>query len=132
MSIQVSISLGEFLDKLSILEIKAERIRDSSKLANVERELQTLRRTWEGSGHDLQDVAEEWSQLKATNERLWEIEDAIRDKERRQEFDAGFVELARAVYAVNDERAALKRRINQELGSDLVEEKSYTEYQNRR
>lgn len=128
MSIQVAVSLGEFLDKLSILEIKSERMTASGKLANVNRELQTLRHTWDAAGYDLGAVAEEWHQLKAVNERLWEIEDAIRAKELHQQFDAGFIELARSVYAVNDERAALKRRINQKLGSELVEEKSYTDY----
>lgn len=128
MSIQVAVSFGEFLDKLSILEIKAERIADTAKLANVERELERLRTAWTEAGHPLELVSGEWRQLKRVNERLWEIEDAIREKERQQQFDAAFIELARAVYTTNDERAALKRRINETLGSELVEEKSYVEY----
>ena len=128
MSIQVAVSFGEFLDKLSILEIKAERITDTAKLANVERELERLRTAWAEAGHPLELVSGGWRQLKRVNERLWEIEDAIREKERQQQFDAAFIELARAVYTTNDERAALKRRINETLGSELVEEKSYVEY----
>jgi len=128
MSIQVAVSFGEFLDKLSILEIKSERITDAAKLANVNRELERLRTAWTASGHALELVADEWRRLKSVNERLWEIEDAIRERERQQQFDTAFIELARAVYTINDERAALKRRINQRLGSELVEEKSYTEY----
>lgn len=126
--ISVPVSPGELLDKITILEIKAERIVDAAKLANVRRELEALQRTWTGSAHAAADVAADRSALRAVNERLWKIEDDIRDKERAGEFDAEFIRLARAVYFENDERAAIKRRINTRLGSALVEEKSYSDY----
>ena len=128
MSITTTVSLGEFLDKLTILEIKSERITDPEKLANVRRELETLRRTWAASEYAGREIEPEYSRLKSVNERLWEIEDAIREKERRQDFDEEFIRLARAVYFTNDERAALKKALNLRLGSELVEEKSYTDY----
>jgi len=128
MSIKIDISYGELIDKITILEIKFERIRDPEKRANVERELAVLNDAWmrAGVGPDL--IAEERARLKMTNEKLWDIEDAIRDKELAREFDAGFTELARNVYRTNDERAAVKRIINDRLGSELVEEKSYQPY----
>lgn len=127
MSIKVEISVGEFLDKLAILEIKSRRIDDPGKLANVARELGTLRGAWEHSPYAGADLAEERQALRAINERLWEIEDAIRDKERHCAFDSEFVELARSVYISNDRRAEIKRAINLKTGSALVEEKSYSE-----
>ena len=129
MSITTTISVGEFLDKLTILEIKHERISDPDKLANVRHELETLRRIWSESDYADAEIEPEYSRLKAVNEKLWEIEDAIREKERQQCFDAEFIRLARAVYFTNDERAALKKALNLRLGSDLVEEKSYADYQ---
>ena len=121
-------SPGDFLDKLTILEIKSERIRDAGKLANVRRELEALRATWQASplaGHDVRALVDE---LRAVNAKLWEIEDAIREKEAAKAFDAGFVELARSVYRTNDRRAAIKRELNVVLGSELIEEKSYSKY----
>ena len=128
MHLNVQTSPGEFLDKLTILEIKSERISDPAKLANVRRELGQLRATWAASPLAGRDVARLVSELKAVNMELWEIEDRIRGQEAEQRFDQEFVELARSVYRTNDRRAALKRELNLALGSDLLEEKSYTEY----
>jgi len=124
----VPVSPGELLDKITILRIKAARMSDPAKVANVRLELELLERTWKESGCARHDVSAEERALQAVNEKLWEIEDDIRDKERAQAFDAQFVELARAVYFANDERAAIKRRINVALGSRIVEEKSYRPY----
>jgi len=126
--ILVPISPGELLDKITILRIKVARIQDAGKLANIRLELSLLEQTWQDSGAPAQEVALEERALQNVNERLWDIEDRIRDKEAHQTFDREFIELARAVYVCNDERAALKRRINLQLGSRLVEEKSYRPY----
>jgi hypothetical protein len=126
--IRVPISPGELLDKITILRIKATRMSDPQKLANVRSELQVLEETWHGSNYPKADVADDVNALLEVNERLWVIEDDIRDKERARAFDAEFIRLARAVYVENDERAAIKRRINSKLGSSIVEEKSYAEY----
>jgi hypothetical protein len=125
MHLNAPISPGEFLDKLTILEIKIERIADSGKLENVRRERDLLRAEWAASPLARTDVSDRVAELKQVNEALWEIEDAIRLKEAAQAFDAEFVELARAVYRTNDRRAAIKRAINLALASDLIEEKSY-------
>lgn len=124
----VPLSPGELLDKVTILRIKVARIQDAAKLANVKRELSLLEQTWKDSGAAAHDVALDERALENVNERLWDIEDRIRDKEARQTFDREFIELARAVYICNDERAAIKKRINLQLGSLLVEEKSYKQY----
>ena len=129
MTIQVDVSYGEFLDKISILEIKSERIKDENKLKNVNKELTLLRDLWQACPASATDIQDEMVRLKRINEKLWEIEDDIRDKERRREFDEKFIELARAVYYSNDERAAIKHELNMKLGSDLIEEKSYSDYQ---
>jgi hypothetical protein len=126
--ISVPVSPGELLDKITILRIKSKRIADASKLGNVRRELEALEATWKASAYGSADVAAAVTALTAVNERLWVIEDDIRDKERTQSFDAEFIRLARAVYLENDERAAIKRRINLMLGSTLIEEKSYRDY----
>ena len=126
--ILVPLSPGELLDKITILRIKVARIQDPAKLANVRLELALLEQTWRDCGGDGQDVTLDERALHNVNERLWDIEDRIRDKEGRQIFDRDFIELARAVYVCNDERAAIKRRINLQLGSRLVEEKSYKPY----
>ena len=123
--IQVPVSFGELLDKLSILQIKSERITDAAKLANVRREMAALEQTWQGHAASGRDIAGLLAELKAVNERLWDIEDAVRLKERDQAFDAEFVALARSVYQNNDERARVKKAINLALGSGYVEEKSY-------
>ena len=126
--ILIPVSPGELLDKITILRIKAARITDPAKLANVRLELELLEKTWRDSGCAAQDIGEDEQALQAVNERLWDIEDRIREKEAAQAFDAEFIELARSVYISNDERAAIKRRINTCLGSRIVEEKSYRPY----
>ena len=126
--ILVPVSFGELLDKVAILEIKSERMTDPAKLANVNRELSELHSTWDRAPQASIDITDLRAQLKAVNERLWVIEDDIRIKESKQEFDAEFIRLARAVYFENDERARLKRDINLKLGSALIEEKSYQDY----
>ncbi len=128
MLLNVQTAPGEFLDRLVILEIKSERIADPGKLANVRRELELLRATWAASPLAARDVAASVAALKAVNEALWEIEDRIRACEAEARFDAEFIDLARSVYRTNDRRAAIKRELNLALGSDLLEEKSYTEY----
>ena len=130
MTIQATISYGEFLDKLTILEIKNERITDKSKLENIQTELNLVKQLWQDSPASKIDITSELAALKAVNEKLWKIEDDIRDKERQQSFDQGFIDLARSVYFENDDRANIKREINLKLGSDLVEEKSYADYKN--
>ena len=126
--ILVPISPGELLDKITILRIKVARIVDATKAANVRLELELLEKTWQESGCTAIDVARDERALQEVNERLWDVEDLIRDKEAKQTFDREFIELARAVYVANDERAAIKKRINLQLGSRLVEEKSYKPY----
>lgn len=126
--ILVPVSFGELLDKVAILQIKSERMVDAAKLANVRKELDALERTWAANPASGIDIAALRAALKAVNERLWEIEDDIRLKEKAQAFDAEFVRLARAVYFENDERARIKREINLALGSAYVEEKSYQDY----
>ncbi len=126
--ILVPVSPGEVLDKITILRIKAQRMTDTHKVANVRRELEMLERTWQASPYASHDVSEDEAALQAVNERLWDIEDHIRDEERAQRFEANFIALARAVYIENDERAAIKKRINNTLGSTIVEEKSYASY----
>jgi hypothetical protein len=133
--ILVPVSPGELLDKITILRIKAARITDPAKLRNVAVELDLLTSIWRDSGCAAQPdsesglaLAADERALEAANGRLWDIEDRIREKELAQRFDAEFIELARAVYISNDERAAIKKRINVRLGSRIVEEKSYADY----
>jgi hypothetical protein len=126
--IRIPVSPGELLDKLTILRIKSQRMSDPAKLQNVRLELAALEDTWRDTPFSHADVGADIEALQRVNERLWLIEDDIRDKERAQDFGADFVRLARAVYFENDERAAIKRRINLKLGSSIVEEKSYAEY----
>ena len=128
MTIKVELSYGEMLDKITILQIKSERMTDATKVANVMKELNLLNELWKSDENSSIDISEEIAGLKRINEALWEIEDDIRDKERAKEFDEKFVELARAVYVTNDQRADIKKVINVKLGSDLVEEKSYADY----
>ena len=127
--IQVPVSPGEVLDKITILEIKSERISDPAKVANVRRELDLLSATWQQSVTQDETIKRIHSELKTINEALWEIEDDIRDKERAREFDQRFIDLARSVYVTNDQRANAKKELNVYLGSEIVEEKSYQDYQ---
>jgi hypothetical protein len=129
MNINLEISIGEFFDKLTILEIKQERIRDQAKLFNINKELDALNALLDRLPVSRADVENEVNELKAINEKLWVIEDDIRDKESKKSFDQEFIELARAVYFTNDKRSDVKRAINLRLGSDFIEEKSYEEYQ---
>ncbi len=125
----VPVSYGELIDKISILEIKVQRIRDAAKLANVRLELDALTATWRAHpASRAESIDDLWQALRDINGKLWVIEDDIRDKEAAGAFDSEFIELARAVYVTNDERARLKRELNTRLGSTLVEEKSYADY----
>lgn len=129
--ILVPISPGELFDKITILRIKAARIKDAAKLANVRSELDALETVWRDSGAGIAEISGDEAELQRVNEALWDIEDRIRDKERDGAFDHDFIELARAVYVTNDLRAAAKKRINTALGSRIVEEKSYADYRRR-
>jgi len=125
MPLLVPISVGELLDKITILEIKAEVITDPARHANVMHELATLDAVRQNEVASLPELEALYLELQSVNRQLWRIEDDIRAIERTGLFDERFIELARSVYRNNDERAALKRRINQLTGSDIVEEKSY-------
>lgn len=127
--IHIPVSIGELVDKITILEIKRSKFTDPNKLRNVERELDQLSHIWQISELDRGLIETEWAQLRAVNEGLWHVEDRKRLKEASASFDAEFIALARAVYFENDKRAAIKRTINEKLGSDIVEEKSYSNYQ---
>ena len=127
-NIHVPVSPGEVLDKITILEIKSERMTDPDKVANVRVELKLLEETWAANIRDDEMIRDLHAQLKQINEALWEIEDDIRDKERAKEFDERFIELARAVYFTNDRRSEVKKKLNLHLGSQIIEEKSYQDY----
>jgi Family of unknown function (DUF6165) len=126
--LHIPVSPGELLDKITILRIKRQRMQDAAKVANVRVELELLEQIWTTLGGAMLQVAADERALQAVNEQLWDIEDRIRDKEAAGRFDQEFIELARAVYHRNDERAAIKKRINIALGSRIVEEKSYQPY----
>ncbi len=126
--ILVQTAPGELIDKITILQIKSARIRDAAKLRNVRHELEVLTATRDAALPPSPALTELTAQLAQVNEALWDIEDSIRDCEREQDFGPSFIELARSVYRSNDERASLKRQINELLGSALVEEKSYAAY----
>ncbi len=126
--IKVPVSFGEVLDKITILEIKSERIKDPEKVKNVRLELDELSATWNDAVSDQAAISDLRTQLKSVNEALWEIEDDIRDQEAAQDFGPKFIELARAVYVTNDKRAQIKKDVNLALGSRFVEEKSYQDY----
>ena len=130
MVLLIPASVGELIDKITILEIKQQRIADPVKQHNVARELEALLQVVQQQelGYPSGALAELGAALSAVNQQLWQIEDDIRDCERQADFGPRFIELARSVYQRNDERAAIKRRINEQCGSDLVEEKSYAAY----
>jgi hypothetical protein len=130
MPLLIPASVGELIDKITILEIKLIRIADPVKQQNISRELKALMAVVERHqlGYPQGVLAEFGQQLSSVNQLLWQIEDDIRESERHADFGARFVELARAVYHRNDERAAIKRQINDLCGSELVEEKSYAAY----
>lgn len=124
----IPISPGELLDKITILEIKSERIESAEKKANVNKELTMLNTVWANAVTDDNEIKAMRSEMKSINETLWEIEDDVRDEERDKRFETRFIELARSVYVTNDQRADVKKRINLYLKSDIVEEKSYQDY----
>ena len=126
--VSVEISPGELIDKITILEIKLDRMVDAEKLVNVKLEFETLIAARDSALQQTPELDRLSAELKKANESLWEIEDDIRDCERAQNFGDTFVELARAVYVKNDKRSQLKREINELLGSSLIEEKSYAAY----
>lgn len=129
MLVRVPVSIGELLDKIVILEIKQSRMTDPDQRANVSRELSELTRVWEEAVPDPEGRVEEIRRdLREVNESLWEVEDALREKEARSDFGDEFMELARAVYRTNDRRSALKRELNERLGSTLTEEKLHPDY----
>ena len=128
MNVNVEISIGEFFDKVTILEIKKARISDPAKLVNINKELDGLNQLLARLPFSRDNIKPEFAELKQINEKLWVIEDDIRDKEAKKEFDQVFIDLARAVYITNDRRSEVKRDINLKLGSDFVEEKSYEKY----
>ena len=125
---QVPISWGELFDKITILQIKLENLTSKNALENVEQELKKLQSILTQNGPKTTETIQLEGELRRTNQQLWGIEDKIRDKERANSFDDEFIQLARSVYIKNDERSRIKRKINELLGSELVEEKSYAEY----
>ena len=128
MTLRVPVSPGELIDKLTILEIKLERMSDPAKKVNVAKEFDVLSEELAKSVRQSSELTQLHSALKQVNETLWVVEDDIRDCERAQDFGPKFIELARSVYRINDRRAELKKEINLLLNSDLIEEKSYAAY----
>lgn len=128
MQLLAPISVGELIDKITILKIKQSKANDAAKLANIERELAELENTWQNEKAPDLDISDLFTQLTKVNEALWKIEDDIREKEAAQSFDDEFILLARSVYKQNDLRAELKKQVNLRSGSALVEEKLYQKY----
>ena len=128
MQLQVPVSVGEVLDKITILQIKLAHISDAAKRANIQNELDALLPLVAGDAFTADQMQGLMAELKSVNEALWDIEDDIREKEAAKSFDAEFIRLARAVYVTNDKRAEIKKKINLATGSALVEEKSYEPY----
>jgi hypothetical protein len=128
-SVPIDVAPGELLDKITILEIKRERINDPAKLGNILHELNVLAESRERTIPLSDELNPLIHELKAVNEAIWEAEDQVRDCERRQDFSQPFIEVARSVYRHNDRRAAIKRRINEHLGSVILEEKGYRAYE---
>ena len=128
MQLQVPVSVGEVLDKITILQIKLAHISDAAKRANIQNELDALLPLVAGDAFTADQMQGLMAELKSVNEALWDIEDDIREKEAAKSFDAEFIRLARAVYITNDKRAEIKKQINLATGSALIEEKSYESY----
>ncbi len=128
MQFQVPVSVGEVLDKITILQIKLAHISDAAKRVNIQNELDALLPLVAGDAFTTDQMQGLMAELKAVNEALWDIEDDIREKEAAKSFDAEFIRLARAVYVTNDKRAEIKKQINLATGSALIEEKSYESY----
>jgi len=127
-TVKVEVGAGELIDKMTILQIKSDRITDEEKLVNIRHELGVLTKTRDEQMQDSEELAKLSAELKQINEAIWEIEDDIRECESRKDFGEAFIELARGVYHTNDMRAAVKKQINLLMGSDIIEEKSYTDY----
>ena len=127
-SVKIDTAPGELIDKITILEIKAERIDDAMKRANVTYELATLTNALNPAIETSEQISDLSDRLKAVNERPWETEDAIRECESRQDFGQVFIDLARSVYRLNDVRSDIKRSINMLLSARIIEEKSYSDY----
>lgn len=125
----IPVSWGELFDKISILEIKMGNIKSASALRNISKELMLLQYIAKSNIEINNDLKTLLQDLKSTNEALWAIEDEIRVKEKEQTFDDSFIQLARTVYITNDKRSSIKKKINSYLKSELIEEKSYVEYQ---
>lgn len=125
--ITAQISCGELIDKITILKIKVKLITDEEKLKNVRKELEILQKICEDNIAQYQSIAQLEKTLQQINQDLWDIEDAIRVKERNKEFDDEFIQIARSVYVTNDKRCMIKKEIDKVLGSDITEEKSYEE-----
>jgi hypothetical protein len=123
---KVEVSIGELVDKVSILAIKLKKIKNANKLENIRKEYDILVRAMKQNG--ITSESEEFKRLETINLKLWDIEDQIRTKEAKKEFDEAFIALARSVYFTNDERAKVKREVNIKYGSGIVEEKEYVEY----
>ena len=128
MQLQVPVSVGEVLDKITILQIKLAHISDANKRVNIQNELDALLPLVAGDVFTTVEMQGLMAELKSVNEALWDIEDDIREKEAAKSFDAAFIKLARAVYLTNDKRAEIKKQINLATGSALIEEKSYESY----
>lgn len=128
MQLQVPVSVGEVLDKITILQIKLAHISNAAKRTNIQNELDALLPLVAGDAFTTDQMQALMAELKSVNEALWDIEDDIREKEATKSFDAEFIRLARAVYITNDKRAEIKKQINLATGSALVEEKSYESY----
>jgi hypothetical protein len=123
--LRAPIAIGELIDKITILEIKAERMTDRDKLRNVATELKMLRELKTSAGLDAPEMEPYVQELKSLNVILWDLEDALRELEAQHDFGSRFVGLARRVYQTNDRRAGVKQRINKAFGSEIIEEKSY-------
>ena len=128
MQLPVPVSVGEVLDKITILQIKLAHISDAAKRVNIQNELDALLPLVAGDAFATDQMQGLMAELNAVNEALWDIEDDIREKEAAKSFDAEFIRLARAVYVTNDKRAEIKKQINLATGSALIEEKSYESY----
>tara|TARA_B100001996_G_scaffold92641_1_gene69036 strand:- start:297 stop:683 length:387 start_codon:yes stop_codon:yes gene_type:complete len=128
MEVNIPVSLGELLDKISILEIKNKKILDDNKLVNIKKELSGLREVLESSNINLSEINDLYEELYKINLTLWDIEDSIRILEKNESFDQEFIDFARKVYITNDKRFEVKNKINKTFNSKYVEEKSYEDY----
>ena len=124
----IPISWGELFDKITILQIKSEKILSPDSLKNIERELKQLKLTFDTTFAENSKALKLAEELRRINSKLWDVEDRIREKEKKKVFDNEFIQLARNVYIKNDQRSVIKRTINEAFGSELIEEKSYSKY----